>query len=132
MSRVRLQILRRKEPLRIGFLAVSDCAPLVEAYEAGLFEKYGLEVQLQRETRWAEVRDKVIYGDLDAAHAPATLPFLANLGIESDPCACVTGLVLSLQGNAITISSELWEAGVRDAVTLREQIYRHWRKRTFT
>jgi ABC-type nitrate/sulfonate/bicarbonate transport system substrate-binding protein len=132
MSRARTTTFRRKEPLRVGFLPVSDCAPLVYASEGGLFEKYELDVELQRQTRWAEVRDKVIYGDLDAAHAPATLPFLANLGIESDPCACVTGLVLSLQGNVITISSELWDAGVRDAATLREQIYRHWHKRTFT
>lgn len=132
MSRVRLKILRRKEPLRVGFLAVSDCAPLVYAYEAGLFAKYGLEVELQRETSWANVRDKVIFGELDAAHAPATLPFLANLGIDSDPCACVSGLVLSLQGNAITISRQLWDEGVRDAATLRERIYRNWGKRTFT
>ena len=118
--------------MRIGFLPVSDCAPLVYAHEGGLFEKYDLDVELQRETRWAEVRDKVLYGELDAAHAPATLPFLANLDLESDPCACVSGLVLSLQGNAITISRELWDNGVRDAATLREQIYGHWRKRTFT
>ena len=48
MSRVRLQILRRRDPLNLGFLPVSDCAPLVYAHEAGLFEKYDLEVQLQR------------------------------------------------------------------------------------
>lgn len=132
MSRARLQILKRKDPIRIGFLAVSDCAPLVYAYEAGLFEKYGLEVQIQRETSWANVRDKVIQGELDAAHAPATLPFLANLGIESDPCACVSGLVLSLQGNAITISRRLWEEGVRDAISLRQKIYENWGRRTFT
>jgi ABC-type nitrate/sulfonate/bicarbonate transport system substrate-binding protein len=118
--------------LRIGYLPVSDCAPLVYANEAGLFEKYGLEVQLQRETRWSNIRDKVICGELDAAQAPATLPFLANLGIESDPCACVSGLVLSLQGNAITLSTRLWQEGVTDAPALRERIYRNWGKRTFT
>lgn len=132
MSRLRPQILRRREPLQLGFLPVSDCAPLVYAYEAGVFEKHGLEVQLQRETTWANIRDKVIYGELDAAQAPATLPFLANLGIDSDPCACISGLVLSLQGNAITLSRRLWEEGVRDAASLRERIYRNWGKRTFT
>jgi ABC-type nitrate/sulfonate/bicarbonate transport system substrate-binding protein len=132
MSHARLAILKRKDPLRVGFLPVCDCAPLVYASEAGLFEKYDLDVQLQREAGWANIRDKVINGDLDAAHAPATLPFLANLGLESDPCDCVTGLVLSLQGNAITVSRRLWDQGVRDAATLREQIYKHWRKRTFT
>lgn len=132
MSRAKVQILRRREPLRLGFLPVSDCAPLVYASEAGLFEKYDLDVQLSRETGWAAVRDKVIEGELDAAHAPATLPFLANLGVETDPCASVSGLVLSLQGNAITISRQLWSQGVRDAQSLRERIYESWGKRTYT
>src|SRR5579859_3919366 len=132
MSRARLEVLRRKEPLRIGFLPVNDCAPLVYASEGGLFEKYDLEVQLQRESSWVNLRDKVIYGDLDAAHAPATLPFLANLGLESDPCSCVSGMVLSLQGNAITISRRLWDQGVHSAETLRERIYKDWGKRTYT
>lgn len=113
-------------------MPVSDCAPVVYAQEAGLFAKYELEVELRRETSWANIRDKVINGDLDAAHAPSSLPFLANLGLESDQCACVTGLVLNLQGNAITLSRELWERGVRDATGLREQVYKSWGKRTFT
>jgi len=132
MSRARVDVLRRKEPLRVGFLPVSDCAPLVYASEGGLFEKFDLDVQLQREASWATLRDKVINGELDAAHAPATLPFLANLGLDSDPCACVSAMVLSLQGNAITISRRLWEMGVRGPETLREQIYKDWGKRTYT
>jgi ABC-type nitrate/sulfonate/bicarbonate transport system substrate-binding protein len=104
----------------------------VYAYEAGLFAKYELEVELHRELSWADIRDKLIYGELDAAHAPATLPFLANLGVESDQSACVSGMVISLQGNGITVSRELWERGVRDASTLREQVYRTWGKRTYT
>jgi ABC-type nitrate/sulfonate/bicarbonate transport system substrate-binding protein len=119
-------------PLQIGFIPDNDCAPIVIAHESGLFEKYELRVELHRETRWASIRDKVIHGELDAAHAPATLPFITNLGLDSDQCACVTGMVLSLQGNAITVSRELWDEGVRDAETLRELIYRKWGRRTFT
>src|SRR5262245_52807541 len=122
MSRSRLEVLRRKEPLRIGFLSANDCAPLVYACEGALFEKYDLEVQLERQASWTSLRNKMIDGELDAAHAPATLPFVANLGLDSDPCACVSGMVLSLQGNAITISRELWEQGVRGPNTLRERI----------
>jgi ABC-type nitrate/sulfonate/bicarbonate transport system substrate-binding protein len=131
-SRSGLAVLRRKEPLRVGFLPVSDCAPLVYAHEAGLFAKYDLDVQLQRETGWANVRDKVVQGDLDAAHAPATLPFLANLGLDSDPCACVSGLVLSLQGNTIILSRRLSEEGVQDPLSFREHIYKTWGKRSYT
>src|SRR5215467_5233166 len=132
MSRARLKILKRTEPLRVGFLPVSDCAPLVYAHEAGLFAKYELDVELKKQTGWGVLRDRVISGELDAAHAPATLPFLANLGVESDPCACVSALVLNLQGNAITISRRLWDEGVRDATSLRARIYQNWGKRTFT
>jgi len=132
MSRSRPGILRRREPLQLGFLPVSDCAPLVQAQEAGLFAKYDLEVELHRENSWASLRDRVVDGELDAAHAPATLPFLTNMGLETEQCECVSGMVLSLQGSAITVSQQLWDAGVRDAVTMREQIYRVWGKRTYT
>jgi ABC-type nitrate/sulfonate/bicarbonate transport system substrate-binding protein len=124
--------MEKSTPLQVGFIPVADCAPLVFACESGLFQKYELKVELRRETRWSTIRDKVIYGELDAAQAPATLPFITNLGLDSDQCACVAGLVLSLQGNAITISRHLWDEGVRDALTLRDLIYRNWGKRTYT
>lgn len=57
--------------IRIGFVALTDCAPLVMAQELGLFAKYGVKVELVREVGWATVRDHVLYRELDAAHAPA-------------------------------------------------------------
>ncbi len=118
--------------LRVGFVPLVDCAPLVMAQELGLFARHGLSIQLSREIGWATIRDKIIYGELAAAHAPAALPFAANFGIGSDQCACVSGLVLNLQGNAITLSRELWGRGVRDAATLREEIRRNRGRKTFT
>src|SRR5512133_378991 len=131
MSRRKLEILKRRDPLRVGFLPLIDCAPLVYARETGLFTKYDLDVELQRETSWSAIRDKVINGDLDAAQTPATLPFMAGLGVDSDPCACVRGLVLSLQGNAIVISKKLWSEGVSDAEALKRRIHSKWGKRTY-
>jgi ABC-type nitrate/sulfonate/bicarbonate transport system substrate-binding protein len=126
------EILKSSRPLRIGFIPDSDCAPIIVAHESGLFEKYELKVELQRETRWAGIRDRIVYGELDAAHAPATLPFITNLEIDSDQSACLAGMVLSLQGSAITISQELWHQGVRDGASLRDIIYRDWGRRTYT
>lgn len=126
------KITKQGEPLHIGFIPDGDCAPIAVARESGLFDKYELNIQLHRETRLANIRDRIIEGELDAVHAPATLPFITNLGIDSDRCACVTGMVLSLQGNAITISRHLWDEGVRDGATLRDLIFRNWGKRTFT
>jgi ABC-type nitrate/sulfonate/bicarbonate transport system substrate-binding protein len=125
-------VMEKGKPLEIGFVPDGDCAPIAVARESGLFDKYELDVHLQRETRLANIRDRMIEGELDAVHAPATLPFITNLGIDSDHCACVTGMVLSLQGNAITISKHLWDEGVRDGKTLRDAIFRNWGKRTFT
>lgn len=118
--------------LRIGFIPNLDCAPIVVAHESGLFEKYELQVTLQRETRWSGIRDRIVYGELDATHAPATLPFVTNLEMQSDQSACLTGMVLSLQGSAIVVSRELWDQGVRDGATLRDVIYRDWGRRTYT
>src|SRR5437868_4242905 len=125
MSRARLRISTNKEPLQLGFLPLSDCAPLIYAKESGLFLKYGIEVDLRRETRWSDIRDKITSGELDAAQAPATLPFVTNVGLDSDPLAFISGMVLSLEGNGIVFSKQLWSDGVSDAENLREQIYRN-------
>ena len=102
------------------------------AHELGLFRKFGLNVSLSRELGWATIRDKIIYGELDAAHAVAGLPFAVSLGLGSIQCECVTGLVLCLQGNAITLSQDLWLRGVRDAGGLHREILRSRGRRTFT
>jgi ABC-type nitrate/sulfonate/bicarbonate transport system substrate-binding protein len=102
------------------------------AHELGLFRKYGLRVILQRELGWATIRDKIIYRELEVAHALAAMPLAATLGLGAVPCDCVTGLVLNLHGNAITLSGELCERGVRDAGSLRDLIRRSRHERTFT
>lgn len=114
--------VKKPAPLRVGFVPLNDCAPLVMAQELGLFAKYGVAVELKRELGWATIRDKIIFGELDAAHAVAGMPFATSLGLGSTQCDCVVGIVLSLHGNAITLSRDLWDAGVRDAQTLRAHI----------
>jgi len=118
--------------LRLGFVPLTDCAPLVMASELGLFRNYGLRVRLYRELGWASIRDKIIHGELEAAHALAAMPLVATLGLGSIRCDCLTGLVLNLHGNAITLSHDLWQRGVRDANTLREEVVRSQREKTLT
>jgi ABC-type nitrate/sulfonate/bicarbonate transport system substrate-binding protein len=120
------------KPLRLGFVPLADCAPLVVAHEFGFFRKYGLNVTLCRELGWATIRDKVIHGELDAAHALAAMPVAATLGLGSIKCDCLTAMVLNLHGNAITLSNELWRAGVREAASLRSEITRLRHRKTLT
>jgi ABC-type nitrate/sulfonate/bicarbonate transport system substrate-binding protein len=119
-------------PLRLGFLPENDCAPAVVAHEFAFFEQHGLKVELHRESSCASLRDKLIHGALDAAIAPATLPFVLSLGLDFEQCPCVSGLMVSLQGNALTVSRRLWEKGVRDAASLRDRIFKDWGRHTYT
>lgn len=120
------------QKLRLGFVPLTDCAPLVIAQELGFFQKYGLQVELHRELGWASIRDKIIYGELDAAHAIAPMPIAATLGLGSIRCECLTALVLNLHGNAITLSNVLWREGVRDGDSLRQYIQNSRREQLLT
>jgi len=119
-------------PLRIGFLALTDAAPFVVAQERGLFVKHGIEVDLCREVGWATIREKIIYGELDAAHAPAPMLWATRLGLDSVPCPVLTALVLNLHGNALTLSERLWEAGIRTPADLKEEARRRSGERKLT
>lgn len=123
---------RLPRPLRVGFVALTDSAPLVAAQELGFFRRHGLRVQLSREVGWATIREKIIHGELDAAQAPAPMLWAARLGIECAPCAVLTALVLNLHGNAITLSTRLRAAGVHDAASLRAEARRRRGERRLT
>jgi ABC-type nitrate/sulfonate/bicarbonate transport system substrate-binding protein len=110
--------------VRLGFLPLNDAAPLIMAHELGLFRKYGVRVTLHRELGWASIRDKIIYRELDGAHALAAMPIAATLGFGSIACECVTALVLNLNGNAITLSEQLWRNDVRNGLALSALIRR--------
>lgn len=118
--------------MRLGFVALTDAAPLIVAEARGLFIRAGLQVELHREIGWATVRDKIIYGELDAAQAPAPLLWSAQLGIHCPPCDVLTALVLNLHGNAITLSRKLWDSGVRDDAALRKLARERRRRQPLT
>ena len=96
-----------KQHLSLGFLKLTDSAPLIMAQELGYYEKYGLSVDLQREVSWANVRDKLVAGVLDAAQMLSPLPLATSLGVGGMRAEVITGLALSLNGNAITVGQRL-------------------------
>lgn len=98
-----------KTELTLGFIPLTDCAPLVVAKEKGYFEKYGLNVQLSKETSWANIRDKVALGILDGAQMLAGMPIAMSLGIGPMAKPMVTAFSMDLNGNAITVSTALYE-----------------------
>lgn len=104
--------------LRIGFVPLADCAPLVIALEHGHFAAQGLDVELSKAQSWEQARRKLERGDFHAAHLLATLPLLSALGIDGSRCLLSTAWVLSQSGNAITLSNRLCKAGATDGPSL--------------
>ncbi len=93
----------------VGFIPLIDCAPIVFADVLGLFERHGLDVEIRREVSWANIRDKVALGLLDAAHMLSPMPLAATLGIDSVNVPVIAAMTLQLNGNAITLSNALWQ-----------------------
>ncbi|EWY39393.1 myristoyl transferase [Skermanella stibiiresistens SB22] len=98
-----------KPKLTLGFIPLTDCAPLVIASEKGFFKKHSLDVTLSKEASWANIRDKVMIGALDGAHMLAGMPLAATLGIGAIQTPTVTGFSMDLNGNAITVSTALYD-----------------------
>jgi nitrate/nitrite transport system substrate-binding protein len=96
-----------KVELTLGFIKLTDCAPLVIAYEKGFFEDEGLYVTLEAQANWKVLLDRVIDGSLDGAHMLAGQPLGARVGIGTR-ADIVAPLSMDLNGNAITVSNEVW------------------------
>ncbi len=94
-----------KRELAIGYMRLTDSAPLVMAEALGIYEQYGLQVKLQRDVSWANLRDRLVMGELDAAQMLAPLPLMTAYGAGGIRANLLTGLSLSLNGNAITFSN---------------------------
>ncbi len=99
----------RRQSLKIGFIRLSDAAPLIVASEKNYFHDEGLDVELSLENSWSQIRDKLSAGVLDASHLLA--PMAPASWLESDAAQepFVTGLALNLNGSAITVSDSLYE-----------------------
>ena len=97
-----------KDELTFGFIKLTDMAPLAVAYENGYFEDEGLFVTLEAQANWKVLLDGVIDGQLDGAHMLAGQPLAATIGYGTK-AHIITPFSMDLNGNAITVSNEIWE-----------------------
>ncbi|OCQ94753.1 bacitracin ABC transporter ATP-binding protein [Nostoc sp. MBR 210] len=112
-----------KVNLEIGFMPLTDAAPLIVAQEKGFFAEYGLEVTLSRASNWNEIAKGVATGKLDAAQMLAGMPLALTLGAGGkSPIPVVNALNLSRNASAITLSKRLYSEGVRNLGDLKAAI----------
>lgn len=97
-----------KDVVKLGFIKLTDMAPLAIAQEKGFFEDEGLQVGLEAQANWKVNLDRVITGELDGAHMLAGQPIGATIGFGTK-AEVITPLSMDLNGNAITVSNAVWE-----------------------
>jgi ABC-type nitrate/sulfonate/bicarbonate transport system substrate-binding protein len=120
-----------KELLRIGFMPLADCAPLVMASILGFDEKYGIKLALDRQHSWSGMRDRLTNGELDAAHALYGLLYGLQMGIGSAARDMAVLMNLNRNGQSIVLSRALAAAGVRDGAGLAALMRAQPRRYTF-
>ena len=99
--------------LRLGFMPLLDAAIPIVAARCGFAAAQGITIDLVRETSWANIRDRLAIGQFDAAHLLAPMPVVSALGLTPIDVPIIAPFALGLGGNAITVSSGLWQAMCR-------------------
>lgn len=96
-----------KQQLKLGFIKLTDMAPLAIAYEKHYFEDEGLYVTLEAQSNWKVLLDRVISGELDGAHMLAGQPLASTIGYGTQ-ADIITPFSMDLNGNGITVSNDVW------------------------
>ena len=113
-----------KPDLKFGFIKLTDCAPLVIAKEKGYFEDEGLNVEVEAQSNWKVLLDRVIDGQLDGAHMLAGQPIGATIGFGTKSHV-ITAYSLDYNGNGITVSNDIWKQMQENDESLKSDTPEH-------
>ena len=114
---------------KLGYIALTDAAPLIVAKEKGFFDKYGLtEMAIEKQASWAATRDNLVLGGasngIDGAHILSPMPYLISTGKVTQnnvPTPMYIVARLNLDSQAISIAGEYKDTGVGlDSSNLKE------------
>jgi len=120
-----------KKEVRIGFIPLTDCASVVMAAVNKFDEKYGVKIVPTKEASWAGVRDKLVNGELDMAHVLYGLVYGVHLGVGGPRKDMAVLMTLNHNGQAITLSKKLADAGATDGASLARLMANDKREYTF-
>lgn len=104
--------------IKIGFIALTDCAPIIMADSLGYFKDRGLEVEVVKQASWPATRDALLNGDIDAAHCLYSMPLAVASGAANDGKGgsdkLKIAMTLNNNGQAITLKKDYAAAGYAD------------------
>lgn len=98
---------------KLGFIALTDSAPLIIAIEKGYFAKHGMkDVEVVKQASWGAVRDNIVSGSegggIDGAHILSPMPYLITEGVVTNGKKVPMFILarLNTNGQAISIADE--------------------------
>jgi len=115
---------------KLGFIALTDAAPLIVAKEQGFFEKYGMtDVEVLKQASWGTTRDNLVLGSggggIDGAHILSPLPYLITEGLVTDGKKVPMYILarLNVNGQAISVANAHKDAGLQlDSAKLMSKV----------
>jgi len=120
-----------KKEIRIGFIPLTDCSSVVMASVMEFDKKYGIKIIPSKEASWAAVRDKLVNGELDAAHVLYGLIYGVQMGVGGPKKDMNILMALNHNGQAFTLSRKLYDKGVKDGASLHDLIKKEKADYTF-
>ena len=120
-----------KKEIKIGFIPLTDCSSVVMASVMEFDKKYGIKIVPSKEASWAAVRDKLVNGELDAAHVLYGLIYGLQMGVGGPKKDMAILMNLNHNGQAITLSRKLYDKGVKDGASLKALIDKEKGEYTF-
>ncbi|WP_313055051.1 CmpA/NrtA family ABC transporter substrate-binding protein [Pseudomonas lopnurensis] len=104
---------------KLGFIALTDAAPLFVAVEKGFFAKYGMtDVEVLKQTSWGTTRDNLVLGGarngIDGAHILTPMPYQLSIGTinNGQPVPMSILARLNLNGQGISLGKEYAELNI--------------------
>jgi len=120
-----------KAEVKIGFIPLTDCASVAIAAEKGFDRKYGIKITPSKEASWAGVRDKLVNGELDAAHVLYGLIYGLQLGAGGPKKDMAVLMTINRNGQGITLNNQLKAKGVTDGTALAKLVKAEPKEWTF-
>jgi nitrate/nitrite transport system substrate-binding protein len=120
-----------KREVKVGFIPLTDCSSVVMAAVMEFDKKYGIKIVPSKEASWAAVRDKLVNGELDAAHVLWGLIYGVQMGLGGPKKDMAILMNLNHNGQAMTLSRKLFDKGVKDATGLAALIKKEKSEYTF-
>jgi nitrate/nitrite transport system substrate-binding protein len=117
--------------VKVGFIPLTDCAPIIIASEMGFDKKYGIKIIPSKEASWAAIRDKTVNGELHASHVLYGLVYGVQMGIGGQQKDMAVLMTLNHNGQGITLSNQLKDKGVKDGKSLKRVMENENRDYTF-